>query len=157
MVSWAVRPITLPDFLSDFVAGQDVLARGGNDRFAQNCVRFYEFCRDNDLYVSYTIVPPQIDRTKPAHQQNPPDLYAGVVEERKDGIVIRGGQMLGTGTVYSDYVLLSTIHPMKAGDENYAISVADPVQRSRRKNLSATLLRARRKQYVRLSIVDPIR
>lgn len=119
-------PDHVAGFFVGFVAGQDVMSRGGNSKFAENCVRFYEFCRDNDLYVSYTIVPPQIDRTKPAHQQNPPDLYAGVVEEREDGIVIRGGQMLGTGSVYSDYVLLSTIHPMKPGDENYAISVAIP-------------------------------
>ena len=37
---------------------------------------------------------PQIDRTKPAHQQEPPDLYAGIVEERDDGVIIRGAQML---------------------------------------------------------------
>lgn len=117
-------PDHVAGFFVGFVAAPDVMSRG--NKFAENCIRFYEFCRDNDLYLTYTIVPPQIDRSKPAHQQNPPDLYAGVVEEREDGIVIRGGQMLGTGSVYSDYILLSTIHPMKAGDENYAISVAIP-------------------------------
>lgn len=90
-------------------------------------MNFYEFLRDNDAYITYTIVPPQIDRSKPAQQQNPPDSYAGVVEEREDGIVIRGAQMLGTGTVYSDFVQLSTITPMRPGDEAYAISVAIPV------------------------------
>jgi 4-hydroxyphenylacetate 3-monooxygenase len=119
-------PDHVASFFVGFVAAPEVFARGGNDRFADNCVKFYEFCRDTDLYVTYTIVPPQIDRSKPAHQQNPPDLYAGIVAERDDGVVIRGGQMLGTSSVYSDYILLSTIHPMRAGDENYAISVAIP-------------------------------
>ncbi|MGE3150209.1 MAG: 4-hydroxyphenylacetate 3-hydroxylase family protein, partial [Pseudorhodoplanes sp.] len=119
-------PDHVAGFFVGFMASPEVLSRGGNEKYAQNCIRFYEFCRDNDIYVTYTIVPPQIDRSKPAHQQNPPDLYAGVVEERDGGIVIRGGQMLGTGSVYSDYILLSTIHPMKPGDENYAISVAIP-------------------------------
>jgi 4-hydroxyphenylacetate 3-monooxygenase len=113
-------------FFVGYMAAPEVLARGGNDRFAQNCKTFYEHLRDKDLYITYTIVPPQIDRSKPAHQQTPPDLYAGVVKERDDGIIIRGAQMLGTGTVYSDYVQLSTIHPMRPGDENYAISVAIP-------------------------------
>ena len=44
-----------------------------------------------------SIVPPHIDRSKPAHQQEDPHLYAGVVEERGDGIVVSGAQMLGTG------------------------------------------------------------
>ena len=34
--------------------------------------------------------------------------------------------MLGTGAALSDFVQLSTIHPMRQGDENYAISIAVP-------------------------------
>lgn len=120
-----------PDHVASFFVGYaaepQVLARNGRQDLADNVVRFYEYLRENDAYITYTIVPPQIDRSKPAHQQTPPDSYAGVVEEREDGIVIRGAQMLGTGTVYSDFVQLSTIHPMRPGDENYAISVAIPV------------------------------
>ena len=118
-----------PDHVAGFFVGwaaaPEVMARGGQ-QYADRLLRFYEFLRDYDLYVAYTIVPPQIDRSKPAHQQNPPDLYAGVVEERADGCVIKGAQMLGTGAVLSDYVLLSTIHPMRPGDENYAVNVAVP-------------------------------
>jgi 4-hydroxyphenylacetate 3-monooxygenase len=119
-------PDHVAGFFVGYMASIEVLQRDDNARFAENCRKFYEHLRDNDLYITYTIVPPQIDRTKPAHQQNPPDLYAGVVEEREDGIVIRGAQMLGTGAVYSDFVQLSTIHPMRPGDENYAINVAIP-------------------------------
>ena len=75
-------------------------------------------------YISpITIVPPQIDRSKPAHQQNPPDLYAGVVEERDDA---SAAQMLGTGAVFADYIHLSSIHPLRPGDENHAISLIVP-------------------------------
>ncbi|MGZ0244994.1 MAG: 4-hydroxyphenylacetate 3-hydroxylase family protein, partial [Alphaproteobacteria bacterium] len=118
-----------PDHVAGFFAGYamapEVLARGGQ-QFADNMIKFYEFCRDHDQYITYTIVPPQIDRSKPAHQQEPSDLYAGIVEERDDGVIIRGAQMLGTGTAIADFVQLSTIHPMREGDENYAISVAVP-------------------------------
>ena len=113
-------------FFAGFAAEPETLAQEGNATFADNAVRIYEFLRDNDVYISYTIVPPQIDRSKPAHQQDPPDLYAGVVDERDDGVVIKGAQMLGTGTVLSDYVHLSTIHPLRPGDENHAISLIIP-------------------------------
>lgn len=120
-------PDHVATFFVGFAAEPEVLARNGDQERADNAVRYYEFLRDNDAYITYTIVPPQIDRSKPAHQQEPPDSYAGVVEETDDGIIISGAQMLGTGTVYSDFVHLSTITPMRPGDENYAISVAIPV------------------------------
>lgn len=119
-------PDHVASFLTAFAAAPSVFSRGGPE-FAEHVVRFYERVRDDDLYVSYVIVPPQIDRSKPAHLQADPHLYAGAVAERDDGIVIRGAQMLGTGAVLSDYVLLSTIHPMQPGDENYAISAAIPI------------------------------
>src|SRR5262249_13739406 len=54
-------------------------------------------------------------------------LYAGVKEEREDGIVVAGAQMLGTGAAISDYIILSCIVPLQPGDEDYAISVAVPL------------------------------
>ncbi|HWD03791.1 MAG TPA: 4-hydroxyphenylacetate 3-hydroxylase N-terminal domain-containing protein [Amycolatopsis sp.] len=116
-----------PEHVAGFLAGwagrSDIFAAGGQ-RFADNVTKFYEYVRDNDLYCSYAIVPPQIDRSKPAHQQADPHLYAGVKEEREDGIVIAGAQMLGTGAAISDYLVLSCIVPLQPGDEDQAISVA---------------------------------
>ena len=56
-----------------------------------------------------------------------PALYAGVVKERDDGIVISGAQQLATGGAMCDYIHLSCIHPLQPGDENYANCVAIPV------------------------------
>jgi 4-hydroxyphenylacetate 3-monooxygenase len=118
-------PDHVASFLTGFAAKSSVFETGAHP-YADNVVRFYEFARDNHLYVSYTLVPPQIDRSRPAHQQTDPTLYAGVVSERDNGIVIRGAQQLATGGIFSDYVLLSCIHPLAPGDEAYAISVAIP-------------------------------
>jgi 4-hydroxyphenylacetate 3-monooxygenase len=90
LVGWAAR--------SDVFAAAD-------QRYADNVRRFYEFVRDNDLYCSDAIIPPQIDRSKAAHQQEDPHLYAGVTRERDDGIVVAGAQMLGTGAAISDYLV----------------------------------------------------
>src|SRR5262245_30423500 len=118
-----------PDHVASFFAGfagaLDTFARGSK-QFAQNLERFYEKARDEDLYLSYAIIHPTVDRSKPAHQQAEPNLYASVVEERDGGIVLRGAQMLGTGSVMSDYIFVSCILPLKPGDEDYAISVVVP-------------------------------
>src|SRR5215468_4379592 len=82
-------------FFCGYAAAPQVFATGGKN-FADNVVAFYERARDNHLYLSYAIVPPQIDRSKPAHRQSDPTLYAGVVKERDDGVVIAGAQQLAT-------------------------------------------------------------
>jgi 4-hydroxyphenylacetate 3-monooxygenase len=119
-------PDHVAGFFCGYAARADVLAAGGQ-KYADNVVAFYEHIRDNHLYVSYAIVPPQIDRSKPAHQQSDPTLYAGVVKERDDGIVISGAQQLATGGAISDLIHLSCIHPLQPGDENYANCLAVPV------------------------------
>src|ERR1700720_3190893 len=118
-----------PDHVAGFFVGYastpQFFAAAGQ-QFADNLVAFYEFMRDNHIYCTYAIVPPQIDRSKPAHQQSDPTLYAGVVKERDDGIVIKGAQQLATGGALCDYIQLSCIQPLQPGDENYANCLAVP-------------------------------
>ena len=119
-------PDHVAGFFTGFAAVPSVFAAGGQ-RFGDNIVAFYERARDEHLYLSYAIVPPQIDRSKPAHKQSDPTLYAGVVKERDDGIVISGAQQLATAGPLSDYIHLSCIHPLQPGDENYANGLVVPV------------------------------
>jgi len=119
-----------PDHVAGFFAGYAAkpgFFAASGQHFADNLVAFYEFMRDHHIYCSYAIVPPQIDRSKPAHKQSDPTLYAGVVKERDDGIVISGAQQLATGGAISDYIHLSCIQPLQPGDENYANCLAVPV------------------------------
>jgi 4-hydroxyphenylacetate 3-monooxygenase len=115
-----------PDHVAGFFCGwaakPSVIARGG-EHFARNVQNFFSYIRDHHQYVSYTIVPPQIDRSRPAHRQADPTLYAGVVKERDDGIVLSGAQQLGTGSILSDWIQVSCIQPLQPGDENYAYNV----------------------------------
>jgi 4-hydroxyphenylacetate 3-monooxygenase len=113
-------------FFCGYAATPRLFAAAGQ-QFSDNVVRFYERARDEHLYLSYAIVPPQLDRSKPAHKQSDPTLHAGVVKERDDGIVISGAQQLATGGVFSDYLHLSCIHPLQPGDENYANGLVVPI------------------------------
>jgi 4-hydroxyphenylacetate 3-monooxygenase len=119
-------PEHVAGFIAGFASAPHVFARADR-RFGDNVQRFHAKIRDQHLYVSYTIVPPQIDRSRPAHQQAEPHLAAGVVEERDDGIVIRGAQMLGTAAAIADYLFLSCIQPLGPGDEPHALSLVLPI------------------------------
>jgi 4-hydroxyphenylacetate 3-monooxygenase len=119
-------PDHVASFFTGYAAVPSVFAAAGK-QFADNVVAFHEKMRDEHLYVSYAIVPPQIDRSKPAHKQSDPTLHAGVVKERDDGIVIAGAQQVATGGVLSDWLHLSCIHPLPPGDENYANCLAVPI------------------------------
>jgi 4-hydroxyphenylacetate 3-monooxygenase len=118
-----------PDHVAGFMTGfalcPDLFARE-DKRFGDHVVRHHAYLRDHDLYTAYVIIPPHIDRSKPAHQQEDPHLYAGVVEERGDGIVVTGAQTLGTGAAISNEIFVSSIVPLGPGDENYALSLCVP-------------------------------
>ena len=119
-------PDHVASFFAAFAGSPEFFARGGQ-QFADNVVRFAAHAADEDLYLTYAIVHPTVDRSRPAHQQPEPNLYASVLKERDNGIVLRGAQMLATGAALSDYVFITVILPLKPGDEDYAISVVVPV------------------------------
>jgi len=118
-------PDHVASVITAFATAPDFFARGG-PQFGDNVVRFHRRAQAADLYLSYAIVPPQIDRTRPAHQHPEPFLHPGVVKEREAGIVVRGCQAIATSAVMADWLFLSYITPLAPGDSDYAISVVIP-------------------------------
>jgi 4-hydroxyphenylacetate 3-monooxygenase len=119
-------PEHVSSMLAGFASAPEVFARNGS-QFGENVLRFHAKVRDEHLYLAYTIIQPQIDRTKAAHELAEKHLAAGVVEERDGGIVIRGAQMLGTAAAIADYLLLTCIQPLREGGEDYALSLVVPI------------------------------
>jgi 4-hydroxyphenylacetate 3-monooxygenase len=77
-------------------------------------------------YVSYVIVPPQVSRTVSEHDWEGDFVQVGIKEERPDGLVLRGAQMLGTATAVSDHVLISCIKPLTEDDADHAVTAIVP-------------------------------
>jgi len=119
-----------PDHVAAFLAGfasAPVLFDRGRAGFGEHVTEFYRRACREDLYLSYVIVPPQVDRSKTAQGQEEAFLQVGVLRERDDGIVVRGAQMLGTAAALSDFVFVSCIVPQRPGDEDYALSFIAPL------------------------------
>jgi 4-hydroxyphenylacetate 3-monooxygenase len=111
--------------LTAFAGWRQLFDRGGR-RFGDNVVRFHEKARDEDLYVAYAIVPPQVDRATPAHRHKEPFLHPGVVKETDAGIVIRGAHAIATAVTMAHWLYVSYITPLAPGDTDYAISLVVP-------------------------------
>jgi len=122
-------PDHVASLLMGLAAGSDVLSESG-PHFAENAKSHYQYVRDNDLYVTYVIINPMIDRSKRPGEQAEPLLYAGIAGEDENGCVLRGCKMLGTATVISNELFVGNIAPLSPGEEDYAISCCVPVNAS---------------------------
>ena len=121
-------PDHVGSFFAGFASAPHVFDRQQGSRpFGEHVARFYHRLLREDLYVSYVIIPPQVDRSKTAQGQEEAFLQAGVYAERDDGIVIRGAQMLGTAAAISNVLFVSCIPPLQPGDEDYALSFVVPI------------------------------
>ena len=97
---------------------------------------YFDYARNNDLFLSYVIINPQADRSKSASEQADPFLAAGVVDEDAAGLTIRGAKMLATSGIMANELFVTCLHPLQKGEERYAVSFAIPINASGLKILS---------------------
>jgi len=93
-----------------------------HDRF----LRFMREVQERDYYVGVAMTDVKGDRSRRPHEQADPDMYLHVVEEKKDGIVVRGAKSNQTGSINSQYTIVAPTAAMKKEDRDYAVAFAVP-------------------------------
>ncbi len=93
-----------------------------NKRF----IKYLTYVQEKDLTCDGTMTDPKGDRGLPPHKQADPDMFMHVVEERADGIVVRGAKAHQTGAINSHEIIIMPTITMRKEDEDYAISFALP-------------------------------
>lgn len=87
---------------------------------------YRERARGEDLALSCAMTDVKGDRSKSPSEQPDPDSYVRVVEERDDGIVVRGAKAHTTlGPVSNEVIVLPTIG-LRPDEEEFAVSFALP-------------------------------
>jgi len=94
--------------------------------YYRHFVKYLEYVQENDLTCDGAMTDPKGDRSLPPHRQPDPDQYVHVIEERKEGIVVRGAKAHQTGAVNSHEVIVMPTIAMREEDKDYAISFALP-------------------------------
>jgi 4-hydroxybutyryl-CoA dehydratase/vinylacetyl-CoA-Delta-isomerase len=95
---------------------------GYNQRFLD----YLKYVQENDLTCDGAMTDTKGDRGKAPHEQDDPDMFLRVVEERKDGIVVRGAKCHQTGALNSHEIIVMPTITMREADRDYAISFALP-------------------------------
>ena len=84
--------------------------------------------RDNDLFLTYTLVNPQIDRSQTSANQEDPFFHLGLVRSTADGIIVRGAKMLATMAPLCEELLVAPYGGVAPGDDAYALAFAIPTK-----------------------------
>ncbi len=103
-----------------------VLGRSNETVGLDRLTAFYRNCRDKDLALAVAQTDVKGDRSKRPSEQDDPDLYVRVVEERKDGIVVSGAKVHTSCTPYVDEVIVLPSRSMGPGDEAWSMAFAIP-------------------------------
>jgi 4-hydroxyphenylacetate 3-monooxygenase oxygenase component len=81
--------------------------------FGENLQKYYEYCRDNDLFLTHALVDPQVDRSQQTQNERravaEDEVALHVVEETSEGVIVTGGKQLASAAphTHETYVSLS--------------------------------------------------
>jgi 4-hydroxybutyryl-CoA dehydratase/vinylacetyl-CoA-Delta-isomerase len=87
---------------------------------------YLTYVQENDLTCDGAMTDPKGDRSLPPHLQADPDMYLHIVDETKDGIIVRGAKAHQTGAVNSHEVIVMPTISMRENDRDYAVAFAVP-------------------------------
>jgi len=103
----------------------DIDAKYGTEYY-KRFLKYLEYVQEKDFTCDGAMTDPKGDRSLPPHRQPDPDQFMHVVEERDDGIVVRGAKAHQTGAVNSHEIIVMPTLSMKEEDSAYALSFALP-------------------------------
>ncbi len=102
------------------------LAAAGKPEYRERVRKFHRYCRDNDLAVAVAQTDVKGDRSLGPTAQEHPDYYVHIVEERPDGIVVRGAKVHTSVLTNSNEVIVLPTRAMRPEDKAYAVAFAIP-------------------------------
>ncbi|MCX7817512.1 MAG: hypothetical protein N2317_08425 [Syntrophales bacterium] len=100
-------------------------ARGTN--YHERLKEFFRHLQKNDLRYCMGVMDPKGDRSLPPSRQEDPDLYLRVVDQDKNGIVVRGAKMHTSNAPLTHFIFTSPSGVLREADRDYALSFAVPV------------------------------
>src|SRR6202140_5078593 len=102
------------------------LAAAGKPEYRDRIAKYYRECRDNDLAVAGAQTDVKGDRALGPTQQDHPDYYLRIVEERRDGIVVRGAKVHTSVSTNANEIIVPPTRAMRPEDKPYAVAFAVP-------------------------------
>jgi aromatic ring hydroxylase len=122
--------VLIKEIGSDALFALHMLARYMDDHHHTDYVprvkQFYRHCADNDLAVAVAQTDVKGDRSLAPSAQAHPDYYVRIVDERPDGIVVRGAKIHTSVLTNANEVIVLPTRNMAEADKDYAVAFAIP-------------------------------
>ncbi|MBM3278993.1 MAG: gamma-aminobutyrate dehydratase [Candidatus Handelsmanbacteria bacterium] len=112
-------------FALDLVAGQ--VDQRHNTEYRQRVAAYHRHCMEKDLTLAVAQTDVKGDRSLLPSQQEHPDYYVHIVEERADGIVVSGAKAHTTCAPYVDDLIVLPTRAFGLEDGAFALAFAVPV------------------------------
>ncbi|HVA69489.1 MAG TPA: 4-hydroxyphenylacetate 3-hydroxylase N-terminal domain-containing protein [Candidatus Binataceae bacterium] len=103
------------------------MAAAGKAEYRERIHKYHQYCRDNDLAIAVAQTDVKGDRSLGPTAQEHPDYYVRVVEERPDGVIVRGAKVHTSVSTNTDEVIVLPTRAMRPEDKAYAIAFALPI------------------------------
>lgn len=116
-----------PDYLGATLTALEAAApwfAEADERFGQRVRAYVAWARANDVVTTHTLIPPQVNRSVSGSEQLGGQVAAHVVEERPDGIVVRGARALATSAPIADELLVLPSTVLRGGPDDAPYSYA---------------------------------
>jgi len=99
----------------------------GKPEYSERARAYLEHLRRNDLMLCGAVTDVKGDRSKVPSQQIHPDYYVHVVDQNKDGIIVKGAKIHITGAPAANEILVVPTRQMRENEPEYAVAFAVPV------------------------------
>jgi len=123
--------VLIKEIGSDALFALHMVARRMDDTlqtdYLSRVQQFYQHCARNDLAVAVAQTDVKGDRSLGPSQQTHPDYYVHIVDERPDGIVVRGAKIHTSVLTNANEVIVLPTRNMSEADRDYAVAFAIPV------------------------------
>ncbi|HTE85488.1 MAG TPA: 4-hydroxyphenylacetate 3-hydroxylase N-terminal domain-containing protein [Dehalococcoidia bacterium] len=96
-------------------------------RYLPRVEAFYGHCRDEDLALAVAQTDMKGDRSKGPSEQDRPDYYLRIVDERPDSIVVRGAKVHTSVSPNANELIVLPTRAMTEADRDFAVAFALPV------------------------------
>ncbi|ACP45281.1 4-hydroxyphenylacetate 3-hydroxylase [Sulfolobus islandicus Y.G.57.14] len=119
-----------PDYLNlwtmvFYAHAEDYFGKQFGSKFMENAIEIYKEATKRDLFYTHAIVAPMYDRSRPPSQWEDPYIQVGIVEEKPEGVVVRGAAMICTAGPYAE-MLWYLPNVRRDSDPRYAIYFSIP-------------------------------
>ena len=101
--------------------------------------KWLDYAQNSDITLAGALTDPKGDRSKTPSDQKDPDLSLHVVDNKKDGIVVRGAKVMICGTAAANEIFVMPGTRYRESEKDYAVSFVIP-----RDIKNLTIIEARR-------------